>query len=438
MYEEHLSAAEYYLTDVPVKTPLDTLLALPDYVADDPGAPIFNLPAAVARLLGRFGWERASKTLNPKIWAPSWTHERIQRFASSQFSERPGPFEALPGSQLAVPEFPGMGALRDLERPDFPRYEIVHLICAVDWEDGDRAIRVSDHERWWLLAGALQAALRTARTRLLILQVALSRHSEACELARSIVDEGGPAALVVACADPGLVNTYFVGLYAEVLHNQPLEFAVAPKPWTDQTGIDLNVNLYYGQGSSEALPSGRWLESLRERGRQLTRDVENAAELQGSQISRLRGRADPFLHRSQAGEFELRLNEATERVAFLGQHVVNMAAALESQLDWVHESEGAEPLSRIAEIVPSLEFEAAEATRLYTELETEVEDARENGPRVLNTYFADPATGRVLEPSEGLVTSGEYDFLVDVGPRWNFFVGLKPPTPWIGAGYASS
>ncbi len=39
-------------------------------------------------------------------------------------------------------------------------------------------------------------------------------------------------------------------------------------------------------------------------------------------------------------------------------------------------------------------------------------------PRVLNANFADARTGCMLSPFEGLVAGEEYDFLVDVGPRW--------------------
>jgi hypothetical protein len=422
MYEEHPSTAKHYLADVPVEMPLDILLALPDYVTDDPGAPTFNLPAVVARLLGRFGWERASKILNPKIWAPAWTREQIQRFASSPFSERPELFEGVPASRLAMPNFPGTGALRDLERPDFPQYEIIHFTGAVEWKDGDRAIRVSEHERWWLHAGALQAAVRAARTRLLILQVAVRHHREACELARSIVDAGGPTALVVACVDPELVNAYFVDLYAEIVHNKPLESAVEPKPWIDQKmGPDLIVNLYYGPGGSDVLGFQSWLKSLQERARELTRKVESLAEPQVLErfISSLRSGADPFLHRSQAGALESHLGEAKERLASLKERVVKMSTDLEAELDWAHEGKGAEPLSRIAKIVPQLEAEAAEATHLYPALTAEVSATIENAPRVLNANFADPTDGRVLQPFEGLVTGREYDLLVDVGPRWN-------------------
>jgi hypothetical protein len=433
VYEKHPSDAKHYLADVPVEMPLEILLALPDYAGKDRAAPIFNLPAAVSGLLGQFGWERASRILSPKIWAPAWTPEQIYGFATSPFSERPEFFEGVPGSRLVVTDFPGTGDLRDTfplgralagdaaypGRPGLPEYDIVHFIGAVEWKDGDRALRLSEHEARWLPVRNLLEALQAARTRLLILHVGTRHVPVARDLARSMVDLGGPTVLVAACTDPGLANTYFADVYAGIVHNNSLESAAEPKPWILKSPFGLSIDLYHGQGGSEVLRFDRWLESLSERTQELKTKVESAAAPQPADIAGLRAQAEPFLHRSQTRALDSRLEEATERLTSLRESVAKLSNDLEIELDWDHESGGAEPLSKIADIFATVETEAAEVTGLYPGLKAEVDSTVENAPRVLNANFADPAAGRLLQPSEGLLAGQTYDLLVDIGPRWN-------------------
>jgi hypothetical protein len=427
MYTVHQSNAWHYLANSPVEMPLDILLGLPDYVTEDPAAPLFNLPGAVSRLLGRFGWERANRVLSLRVWAPQWTADKLERFASSPFNEHTELFAGVPASRFVAPEFPGTGALRDVGRPDFPEYEIVHFIGGVEWREGERALKISEDEGWWLDAAALDAVLRAARVRLLILQVPARQHTDSRELAEQISAAGGPAVLVASFSDPSLVNAYLLDLYAGLVHNQDLESVARPMPGPLE---EVSVDLFVGQGGSLSLRFDGWLESIRRRVQEVTLKLDQEESVRIGKIVDLLGRLDPVLHRAQTEALLQRRENTEARVASLRSNLVRMSSDLETNLNWAHESGGAVPLSTVAEIMPTLEAEAGEVVRLYTELEAEADTEAQHAPRVLNANFGDPSSGRLLTPDEGLVAGEEYDLLVDVGPRWN-------RNPTIVSGHAS-
>ena len=51
MFESKLLSVKPLVAEIPVRLPLSILLALPDYVTSDVGAQLFNLPAAIGRLI---------------------------------------------------------------------------------------------------------------------------------------------------------------------------------------------------------------------------------------------------------------------------------------------------------------------------------------------------------------------------------------------------
>lgn len=421
-----VSTTRPVLADVPVEMPIDILLALPEYVTRDPAAPVFNLPGAIALLLGQFGWERASKILRPWIWAPGWDDGNLERFVTSPFLDHPELYRGRPTASLRVSDFPGTGAPY---HPPIaaPPFDIVQFIGHVGWKDGERAIKLVDLGDHWIDAPALTSALLVAKTRLLILQVPNRHVQNATELSKKIVDAGVPAAIVVAARDPAMVNAYLTGLYADLVHNKDLEEVGRPKllveqepPLEPSVPLDLVVQLIHGHECGDILQFNRWLNSLERRLGQLRAEAANRAVAEGSQINQLRSQLlRRTLHQSQVMSLEAKLLEAEQRIPKLSSMVEEISGALQGELSFAHESGGAEPLSRIAELVPALEAEVGELQRVYSTLDAEVAAAEQHAPRVLNANFGYPTSGSIVQPLEGLVAVQEYDLLMDIGPVWN-------------------
>lgn len=417
-FDIHPVDGRHALAEDPATLPLHVLLAVPDYVSAVPGAPVFNVVGAAARLLGRFGWERASKILRPHVWAPAWTDEDLARFATSPFLDRGELLAGVPATRLGAEDFPGLGALADPAGVGRSSYDIVHVVASARWKDGERAFCLSETQDAWLRAEPLREALRVARTRLLIVQAPSSDAEVAREIAR-VVARDGPAVLVVSSAEPSPVQGYFMDVYADVVHNRPLEEAVEPDAWLAASSTEVDVDLFAADGSTDVLRFEAWLGAVRERAEGLARDVDEHARQLASTAERLRIDATTYLRRGEATAAAHTLDALESRLGDMRRHAGEMTGALGADLDWAHESGGVEPLSRIVEIVGGLEAEAGEASRLYPEVEAELRSGIERGPRVLNANFADPGTRRVLDRTEGLVAGETYELLVDVGPRWS-------------------
>jgi hypothetical protein len=278
----------------------------------------------------------------------------------------------------------------------------------------------SDGIEFWLKAereqaAALRDALVAACTRLLILQVPRTQFDDAVRLAEFLVLGGCPAVLTAAGRDSGTLDVYFLNLYANIVHNKSLWQVAQPESWMEEEQGGLMVQLVHGQGAFDLLQFNRWLDALRERS---TRAREKAERWNDS-MGRLLATARQLLHRSQLSAIQQRVKP----VADLTSRISNLASTLEGSLDWAHEGGGAEPLSQIAEALPSVEAEALELNKLYPQLKAELDDEvsmqTARAPRVLNANFADPKTQRMLEARSGLIPGEFYDLLVDVGPRWS-------------------
>jgi hypothetical protein len=427
------------LASVPLEMPVNILLALPEYMTRDPQAPRnevlqfiiagqpipehigrnphtagFNLPAAVARLFRRFGWESAVKVLNPHIWAPGWDDNQLRAFvmAPSPFNET-WPLPDLPVESLRVPDFPGSGALADIYQPNYPQFDIIHFSGYIVKGDSNPALYVEGWAMRGMSAGALRDALVAARTRLLILHVPVEQFHDAERLAECIVGGGGPAVLVViAFANP---DRYFFNLYASIVHNRPLPQVAEPENWE----LGLRLRLLYGEGGDGLLQFDQWLEMLRAR----STEAQTRAQSYSQNIRDMRSRMTRYLHRSQTAGLEPRIRSIEGPATSLEFNISSKVGEVAANLDWARESGGAEPTARIAEVVPQIEAEAQELAdrypQLYQELENDLNAQAARAPRVLNANFANPDTHRVLEPRHSLSAGREYDLLVDVGPRWN-------------------
>ena len=411
---------------VPVTMPLHVLLALPDYVTRDPAAPIFNLPATIADLLGQFGWERATKIVQPRIWAPGWTDDDIMRFATSSFSSHPELFKGVPLRTLRLAAFPRAASTTKRPEQTPASHNIIHFIGHVEWNNGDRTLRISDKLNEWAHAPGLGKDLFAVGTRLLILQVPLRDFGDAVELGKTLLDEGVHAVVILGAADPSILAPYLRDLYANIIHNEDLPDVCKPVPWmreadTLEQTADLNVHLLYRQGFAGTLRFDAWLSSLQGRLEQLGLEVGGKVAEGSARSAAVRSKLETsrMLHASQRNRLGEKLQEVAARLNTIGLTTAQMRTQLKSSLDFAHEHGGVEPLSRIAELVPALEAEAKQADLLYPELEKDVAEAERNAPRVLNANFADVEQGRILEPREGLVAGKEYDLLVDVGPSWD-------------------
>jgi len=411
-----------HLSRSPVGLPLNVLFALPDYVTADPSAPVFNLPSTIERLLGKFGWERASQIMRPFVWAPGWSPEQLAQFATSPFAGVSVLFEGDPLTRIRTVDFPGTGGLRDFARADFPDFQIIHLVAAVGWRNGERVVVLSRATEITLREPELSAALRTAQTRLLILQVPNSQHQDASTIGEFVASSGGPATIVVSSNDPASASRYLTDLYAAVIHNQPLGTVITPGPWAVDTpsySVDLQVDASYDLRDISVLQLGGYLADVGQGLADITTTVEGARVRVALQANSLRARAKGRVHASQFRAIESTLNAASGKLDDLASRTGELTNTLQVDLNFAHESGGVEPLSRIAEEATRLRAVVAEASALPDRLESQINQIIDTTTRVLNANFADPETRAVVGPVEGLFAGKEYELLVDVGPRWS-------------------
>ena len=420
------------LAEEPAQLPVRVLLTLPDYITSGQRPPLFNVPAAVSRLLGRQGWKVAERVMPPQVWAPGWNPEQLRTFVTTPFL----------GTPWAFPEV-NVENFRSSKFPD-GEHEIIHFIGFVSTGRGYPAIHLLDNP-FGMQSGALRDALVRAQTRLLILQVPSEQYSNAARLATFVVGGGGPAVLVVQSGrvpdynafprvlrpmiknwswevdDKEALDTYFLGLYANILHNRPLSDLARPEPDLEKRGM--TATLIHGQGGNGLLQFDRWVDTIQER----IRKAQKATELPKEGFENLRG-LTRRLHRSQQHAFESSFRSAESTMERETSSVNTQTHGLLRMLDFHHETGGVIPLSELAGDLPLVEAAAEQLKNVRSQLQEELEkglnEEAARAPRVLNAGFANTETRSVLGKGEALVAGRAYDFLVDVGPRWDKVTSL--------------
>jgi len=400
----------------PVRLPITMTVGVPDDDCVDRVEHVFNVPGAINHLAGADGWERVTRAIQPLVWAPRWSDARLAEFVKRPFPSGKRPFPASAVRQVRTNELlPSAWASNDYR--DSAR-EVLHLLASFDAPGGDPVLRLgrpSPNQSGALLSfGALRDALVSANTRLMILQVVDLSSVRALEFGGRIVGSGGPATLVVSGGTPGQLDKYFLDLYANLIHNLPLQSAAEPS-----SQVRFDVALFLGKDGEDVLQLQRWLDQFRDDLQYLkTADAQLVGGAIGADLS--------LLHAGQVADLKRfagrRVAPATE-----GEVPTFHTASLDemaSKIDWARESKGLLPLSELTYLAPPVQAMA----RSYREIAdpTLVSDLRKKSqemvavaPRVLNANFAVPGARKPLDPNAALRRGRHYDLLVDVGPRWN-------------------
>jgi hypothetical protein len=434
MFTHELSPAKPVVADEMLQLPLGLLLALPPAVTRDRRAPVPNIPGIIWTLLGSAGWQRATKVISPRIWAPDWTDEQMLAFARTPFQVAKRRFPDIAISDLRAPAFPAFPD-RSSETPSFA---ILHVVGSLSQEQGDVVLELGPSGDA-IRAGGLRDALVHARTRLLVLQVPHSQRDEVRRLADDVVNSGGPAVLTIVAGvdriysedelrsirvgqaplwnpeDVGPVEAYFLQLYANLVHHQSLSQAAHPSGDVDR----LEIRLLTGVNGDQLLQLHPWINALQTR---IAAAQKTAAERQ-EQLITLHQRKVRHLHRAQANDVDARISLAEERVSALIKGIEADSAHFSQELDFAHETGGVIPLSETADALPTIEAKLVDLQSVYptlqAELQREISAEELKAPRVLNANFADPAKQQVLGARSVLRPEHTYDLLVDIGPRWS-------------------
>jgi hypothetical protein len=400
----------------PVRLPLTAVLLVPGFS----DTYVFNLPGAVNLLMGSSGWQRASRVMQPKIWAPMWSDAWLRQFVSVPFAQKPRPFPMEVAPTLRMTEFPPTGA---------STCEIVH---AVDLFSARHPFR-----EYWALPDPwypryFRDILVAIETRLLILHVGHYSHDDALQLAQFIVGSGGPATVIVSGGTPedrwhgrpvperGAANLdrYFLDLYARIIHNQPLREVARPEDAADALRVDLVLGLD-GDNALQLTPLLDRISSL----------IDNVKTADLRAVETLTRIDLNMLHARDRERLQNRLRTAVLKGAAWREIIIDNVERLDElrrNINWARETGGAMPLSDLSYAVPQLEttllaFESARERypELAKELAAEAVKLSSTAPRVLNANFAHPLTREIAVPHRALMAGVDYELLVDVGPRWS-------------------
>jgi hypothetical protein len=400
----------------PVRLPIVAALAVPDDDCIARAAHPFNVPGALYMLLGSAGWARATKVARPLVWAPGWDDARLARFVAQLVPGSKRPFPLNAATEIRAHGLFGQAT----EGEHQSTREILHILASFDGRTKlEPQLRLSSpdgRDAAYLGVGAFRDALIEHNTRLLILQVVDVSTAHALRFAQEIVGSGGPATIVTAGGTPDGVDRYFVGVYANIVHNMPLSRASRPTA----SGGAPDVWLVVGRQADGVLQFHRWLDTLQS-------DLYFLRNAERRMIDDVLGDDVKLLHASQVAELGRRLQErvlsdSSRRLI----HDIPRLTEISGKLDFARESKGVIPLSQVAEAAPSLERAASElramAARmpnLLAELHDETQRMTRAAPRALNANFVDTRRKTVLGETASLVRGRRYDLLVDVGPRWN-------------------
>lgn len=458
MYTYHKLEVRPALAGGITSLPLNVMLAIPSYLTPYSNAPVYNLIAGMNQFLGTaVEWERKIKVLKPSIWAPGWTDKQLREFIDAGFVDLAKPTAENLAAELRSDEF-----LTTIPSVDWPPaqpvlHQIVHFIGQVGMRGGDPVLDLGTEAMW---PGTLRDRLLVADTRLFILQVPIEHFSSAKRLAEIIVGSAGPAVLVVVGdSNPGYAYSYWIlqsmvgptswlkgegeglkgflsNVYLNIVHSYELpeigqtQWTVPDEEWT--------AELFYGEGGEGLLQVLPWIDKLEDRMLK-TRDVlaQNYVRLDDMRTS-----MSEMLHASQRESVEQIVSEGQQELIKLGKRIELSKDKLSGIRDGIryHESEGALPLTELAEDVAGMEAFVQEtwipkgADKIYgggfdpsvmpsvrvLDVEEAIVTEAAKAPLVLNANFEDQTRPTDCLPlRKGLQANQPCTFLVDVGPVWD-------------------
>ena len=406
MYQSHRLSVRPRLADEVLRMPINILLALPDYVVRDETSLTFNLPGSINVLMGGSGWKSATEVMLPRIWAEQLSDEQLSRFVQSPVVDESHPFPLAQLQSLRA----GL---------DFSPYEIVHFTGNIEGDSLDLGEQASGR---FIRAQTLLSQM--ANVRLLILQNPGGRNGlppelyaeRAGMLAEIVTMSGGPTVLAVSSRDSASLNSYFFDLYAGIVHNQPLTYAARPQ----QDDADVWAELFVGEDGEELLMFRLLFDQVYSRAQSVRQSIKPIAEHSHRNILE---KMMPYLHREQIKQLEERAAIIDQAYSSNATQLLSKVKQLNLELDYSHETGGAMPLARSSKEIGGFEAEAERLSEQYPQVMAELSaDLRESAlkaPRVLNATFADPQRQLAIGARTPLVADREYDFIVDIGPRWD-------------------
>lgn len=465
MYSHYSLSIQPIVSSRIATLPFRVLLAIPPYISSRRNAPVYNLIGDMNLFLGSsVEWERKIKVIQPQIWAPSWNQSQLKRFISPGFTAAGHKLPTGLVGNLRVKDFPLLG-----NRYHKAQYEIVHFIGYVSLEDSEPALHLEHKRVSKLRPGALRDVLVDADARLFILQVPVAQYSEAMRLAETITGAGGPAVLVVVGASSPdkfsdewewwetgylenilnpenrtVIDDYFFHFYLDIVHNNFLP-AAAEKPWLTSSQNPLTASLFYGAGAESILQVSQWMDFLASR----LEASRQRIKIQDEFLTSYQKKMSDYLHNSQIQAIEPLTRARREQIEIFNENVSQNLNRLDKIKIHIpdHESEGALPLTEVAETVSELEEQAtnlgaaasvsvpvseiisaspyiADVTAISDVSVPVIEEVlnieAQNAPRVLNANFEDlSAPNKMLDPRRGLLAGQECVFLLDVGPVWD-------------------
>jgi hypothetical protein len=409
---ERVPAMKSGIGKKPVKMPVDILLGLPTYVTkgmniDD----AFNLPGALSDLLVSHP-EVAPQVVKPHIWAPEFDLNHLERFIEKPFLTLASTKQLYKPARLQVAEFPGQNP--DVVKRGRPaNYEIVHFYGRLD-QRGELVLQdqgdIAD-ETGAVDTEALARALMRARTRLLILDLLdLQDYDAARSLSQHLATTSGMAVLVVFAMSRMARESYFLDLYGNILHNRPLVEMVTP---SNKCKNEVAVNLTGPENADDLLSFNRWMDEMTEALAEQKDHIRHFCDT----VTTTTNQYSPVLHQTQVDRlFGSAAGGAEHSMAQVKEYQETLSQIRDQP--WDHESDG-------AVILPGIHTGLAEVAHAASTAEASLPGNEDilvelkNAPRALNADFVDVGNNRPLKTNEALVSSQEYDLMVDIGPLWD-------------------
>ncbi|MCC6614956.1 MAG: CHAT domain-containing protein [Anaerolineae bacterium] len=334
----------FQYSELPFSTPLERisnalpmriLMALPDYVTEDPNSPLFDLTAALSTVLRSTDWEGAQRVFQPYYWAPGWLDTDLRALPHPHHNSVPGD---MPATRVDV--FPmryGTG------------YAILHFTGGLTNAPGggvEMDLGAGNH----ISTPDLATALQRRETRLLILQLLPSEtFAMGLDLANTLVGREVPAVLVIQSHDRAELNEFFLRLYFNIAHDLRLVDVVA------QTGVkymsSIQAQLVACMNTANVLRLGDFREAVRIR---LFEMLDEARRLRDDLRPLYLELTDSGSHSSS--EIESLFRQTDSSLSMAEQDAQRALMNLDSiPQQWNHESEGIVPLSQVARAMQTVE-----------------------------------------------------------------------------------